>query len=428
MEEKNSYILGIIGGVLGGLIACIPWVLMYVYGNMILAALAIIIAIGVLKGYQLFHGKVNKALPVFIVIISLLIITVATFVFIPLLLMVKEGIPVTQENVEFIYAQEEFISALIGDYVISLLFTILGISGVVSNVRKQVKEGLTKDIKASIEQPAQAGPYIALKENIELFRQAFDKLEAKDKGRAVSKAEILNEVDHPNKEKIFKQLKMQQIIRKYRGNYYFSESFANSTFKRFIVLYIKIMGIVLLVAAAIVLLIFATTSNEESVKEEGSRYVEVNQDDVIRFSISSDWTELTSNRDIKENRRYYVPKSDRSGDSGIISVSYGTSKYKKEKYKDFRKALEKEIRKELKLDEIKSTAYIGSKKYPIIEIQLDFEEEDTKYTEKLYYILEDKQYALVDAIVYEDEDVDTLKLTKELVDSLVWKNEEDKKD
>lgn len=421
MEEKNSYILGIVGGVLGGLVATVPWVLMYVYGNMILAALAIIVAVGVLKGYQLFHGKVNKALPVIIVIISLLSITVATLVFIPLLLMVKEGIPVTQENIEFIYSNQEFISALTGDYVISLLFTILGISGVVSNVNKQVKAGMTKDIKASIERPANAGPYAALQDNIELFRQAFDKLEAKDKGRAVSKDDVLNEIEHPDKNKIFKQLKMQHIIRKYRGNYYFSESFAKSVLKRFLFLYVKIMGILLLFVAAI-LLVFVTTSHEEAKQDEGPRYMEVNQDEVITFFIPGDWTELISNRDIKEKRRYYVPKTDRSGDSGMISVSYNTSKYTKKKYQDFRKAIEKEIKKELDLKEIKSTAYTGVKGYPVIEIELDFEEEKESYTEKLYYILEDKQYALVDAVVFESEEVNTAKVAKELVNSLVWNN------
>ena len=60
MNENKSYIKGILGGVIGGIIATIPWILMYVYGEMILSLLAILIAMGVLKGYQLFKGKVDN--------------------------------------------------------------------------------------------------------------------------------------------------------------------------------------------------------------------------------------------------------------------------------------------------------------------------------------------------------------------------------
>lgn len=89
MKEK-SYLTGIIGALLGGFIATIPWVLMYVYGGMILSLLAIIIALGALKGYQLFNGKVDNKLPFIIAVISVLAVTVSTFVIIPYLLILKE--------------------------------------------------------------------------------------------------------------------------------------------------------------------------------------------------------------------------------------------------------------------------------------------------------------------------------------------------
>ena len=92
MQKQRSYITGILGGVIGGLIATLPWILMYVYGNMILSLLAIVVAIGVLKGYQICNGKVDNKLPVIISVISLLCITVATFIIIPALLMSKENL------------------------------------------------------------------------------------------------------------------------------------------------------------------------------------------------------------------------------------------------------------------------------------------------------------------------------------------------
>ena len=100
--EKN-YFNGILGAFIGGLIATLPWILAYVYGNMIIAALAVIIAIGALKGYQLLNGKVDKKLPIIIAIVSLLCVTISTLVIIPLLLLLKEGVGATFSNLKIFY-------------------------------------------------------------------------------------------------------------------------------------------------------------------------------------------------------------------------------------------------------------------------------------------------------------------------------------
>ncbi len=150
MNENKNYITGIIGGLIGGFIATIPWILMYVYGNMILSLLAILIAMGVLKGYQLCKGKIDKKLPIIIIITSLLCVTISTLLIIPILLLIKEGQSGSIENLKVLYNYEPFMQAIIKDYAISVLFTILGISGVVSNVKKQINEGETRNIRATI--------------------------------------------------------------------------------------------------------------------------------------------------------------------------------------------------------------------------------------------------------------------------------------
>ena len=132
----KDYVKGIIGGLIGGLVATIPWILMYIYGGMMLSLLAIIIGAAVLKGYQLFKGKVDSKLPVIIIIISLVSISVATFIIIPAGLMAKEGIPVTSENFTYLYQYGEFTSAIIRDYIISVIFTLLGISGIIQSKNK----------------------------------------------------------------------------------------------------------------------------------------------------------------------------------------------------------------------------------------------------------------------------------------------------
>ena len=152
MNENKSYIKGILGGVIGGIIATIPWILMYVYGEMILSLLAILIAMGVLKGYQLFKGKVDKKLPIIIIVISLLCVTISTLVVIPLLLLAKENLPSNFENLKVLYENETFQTALFKDFAISVVFTALGISGVISNVKKQLNEGKSDNIKATIKE------------------------------------------------------------------------------------------------------------------------------------------------------------------------------------------------------------------------------------------------------------------------------------
>ena len=150
MNENKNYVTGILGGLIGGFIATIPWILMYVYGNMILSLLAIIIAIGVLKGYQLCKGKVDKKLPIIIIVISLICVTISTLLIIPILLLIKEGQAGSIENLQTLYNYEPFMQAIMKDYAISVVFTFLGISGVVSNVKKQINDGETENIKATI--------------------------------------------------------------------------------------------------------------------------------------------------------------------------------------------------------------------------------------------------------------------------------------
>ena len=53
-QLSGNYITGIIGLILGGLIATIPWILVYVYGDMMFSVLSVFIAAGEFYGYKLF--------------------------------------------------------------------------------------------------------------------------------------------------------------------------------------------------------------------------------------------------------------------------------------------------------------------------------------------------------------------------------------
>lgn len=246
MEERKNYMVGVIGALIGGLIASIPWILMYVYGEMILSALAIIIALGALKGYQLLKGKIDGKLPTIIIIVSVICVTISTLLIIPCLLMAKEGMEVNVENLERLYRYNKFSNAIMKDYIVSLLFTFLGVGGVVKSIRKQVYEG-KEEIKIDFNNTLN-------NEQKEIIKNTFIKQNALDKYHAVPKENILSELESSDLKLLFNTLKNQQIIKKYKGKYYYSVQNEKSVLRRFLILYAKIMAIVILITFLIVLL------------------------------------------------------------------------------------------------------------------------------------------------------------------------------
>ena len=103
VKKQESYLTGIIGAILGGVIATIPWVLAYVYGNMMLSLLAVIIAAGEFFGYKLFKGKIDKKLPAIIMILAVVIVTVVTLLIIPAMLLGKENLAVNMQSIKNLY-------------------------------------------------------------------------------------------------------------------------------------------------------------------------------------------------------------------------------------------------------------------------------------------------------------------------------------
>lgn len=104
-----------------------------------------LIGFGALWFYKLF-GEVNKNTVYVIITVSFIAITLSTFVIIPLMLMAKENIIIFFSNFKNIYSLDNFLSSLIGDYIISLLFTILGISGIIRSIKnKDNKDNINKE-------------------------------------------------------------------------------------------------------------------------------------------------------------------------------------------------------------------------------------------------------------------------------------------
>lgn len=285
INEKvpNRYLLGILGAFLGALVATIPWILMYVYGNMILSALAIVIAIGALKGYQIFKGTIDNKLPIVISVVSLLAVVLATLVIIPMLLIIQEGESPTIDNFKVLYSYDEFAAAIMHDFIISVVFTILGISGVVANVKRKINESdeplsqiKISDTLANNQAMANGNPDAVTVKDI------FVKHNAMSKQSAITKDVILSEIGSiENGRQLFNTLKTQQIIRKSKGKYYFSEKAENSVMYRFGIIFGKIMLIILIVVVVGVYftLSFSDSSNNTNTTTNRNTTTQSNSSD-----------------------------------------------------------------------------------------------------------------------------------------------------
>lgn len=213
IKNNNGHLLGILGALVGGAIGTLPWILCYVYANMMYSILAIVIAIGAFKGYELMKGKMDRSVPIIISIISVIAITVATLVVIPLLLILKETGQTSIDLLKNLYAFDEFKTAIIQDYIYSLLFTILGISGIVSNIKKGIKNG---DAKIELMTPL----YSPSSEEIDKAKAIFEKRNAMDKEHTIDKDTIMSELK--GNDNVFNYLRGRGIIAKKGKGFYYS--------------------------------------------------------------------------------------------------------------------------------------------------------------------------------------------------------------
>lgn len=241
-EVKGNLILGIIGGVIGGIIGTLPWVLCYVYANMMWSIMAVFIAIGAFKGYELLKGKIDKKVPYIIGAISILCVSVATLLVIPYLLLLKEYGVASFDMIKTLYEVEDFASAMVHDYMFSLAFTILGISGIFSSIKRSIEAG---DEKVILNKPL----YAPSDEEIESVKEVFRKRQAMSKDRTIAKTELMKEIE--GKQNILNFLLARGIVVRKKGEYYYSEENEQNPNKRTL----KIVGIAFAITFLIILLI-----------------------------------------------------------------------------------------------------------------------------------------------------------------------------
>lgn len=304
MEEKtsNSILLGIVGAIIGAFIGAIPWILVYIFANLIVALLSILIAVASYYGYKITKARIDKKLPVIVVISSVFAVTVSTFVIIPLILMAREGIDVSFDNLKLIYEFDQFRNGILRDYAISLIFTVLGISGIISTLHKQIKDGVNpEDIKLNLSN----GQQLVTPEETQEIKEVFVKNNALSKYDTISKEDVIadlgTKITEIRANQVFEILKAQRIIKKSNGNYYFSEKAENkraSAGKRALIIVIVATAIIVGIGIIVGLASDSdNSSNKSSTKNNSSN------------SISTDNTKSSSNND-NENLNEEVYESD----------------------------------------------------------------------------------------------------------------------
>lgn len=202
--NKNN-VKGAIGAFIGAILFSLPWILTYVYLNYILSILAAIIALGSLKFYKLFKGEITKKTGILITITSLISITIATFVIIPFWLILKEGYGFSTYYFRLLYSSSNFVTAIFSDYIISVLFTILGISGVIQNINKNAYQAKNDKEKAHIED-------MSYDDKVKELEKVFAKYDAFSKENQVPAMLIINELNIKNKYKFIMLMEKKGII------------------------------------------------------------------------------------------------------------------------------------------------------------------------------------------------------------------------
>ena len=280
MEEKTKkrYVIGTLGALLGAFIGSIPWILAYILGDVIYAILSIVIVIGAFYGYKITKAKIDKKLPVILSIVSFIAISVTMLIIIPIILMYKSEISLTFEYFTTLYQTKEISSAILQDYIVSLLFCFIVIGGIIVNLNKQIKHGVAeKDIKI-VTQSVENDRFS--REDIEKARDVFEKNDALSKKHTITKELIVEELQKEfgtvKGSQIFDYLKVEGVIKKRANKYYFSEKAQRSPYYRYGFTNLKVLAVVLIIAIVLGVVIVFWEDNY------GSNYTtnEINMNDI----------------------------------------------------------------------------------------------------------------------------------------------------
>lgn len=367
----NKNIKGIIGALLGALIFSIPWVIVYVYLNYILSILALLIAYGSLLFYKKFGGVITKKTSVLITISSLLAITVSTFLIMPILLIAKEGNGLDLSYLEVLYASKEFTSALTHDYIISVIFTFLGIGGIIANINK---EAYTNKIDTSNANSEEDITKATLEEQIKYIEKIYEKYDAFSKEKAVPSNVIT--LDLSNKVSLFyKMKKLGYIVVSSFNKTYFDKDALDNPIKakrnaKSSVLKPILLTILIIIVLGFVLIIVSPEEDNN-----------VNPDNNITEKLYTYGNiSLTLPNTFKEDNRYtdYKTYSNYDLNSYVFQIMLDENTYSKEEYttsKEYYEAYIEYLKESFTIIETDESSLNSYQEYKVLSSSIEYPDE-----------------------------------------------------
>ena len=420
-----NYITGIIGAVIGGFIGAVPWILAYIYGNMMIAILAIFIAGGAYYGYKLCKGKVTKKLPIIIMLISIIIVAITSLLIIPIILIHTEGLNVSVNTIKYLYQNSEFEAGIIRDTIIAVVFTVIGGGVITAKIKQELAEGTINNKEQTLEE------FEKVKEQaIEQIKPIFEKYNAVSKGHTIEKIELEAELEEKGiDKKLLDILKSVEIVKKEKGKFYYEQENENKEVKP----KKKINKSKLIAIFVVIIAIIASTAIIITGQYKKNETTEVT-DGVIKFDINTTWTEYTnyytsgwnyykyiSNFPIENTNEVDVNNIDYTTYPAGLNVSYfqvDTTQYDSiEKIRDY---MVEYINSAEDKPEIEQEISKTEKGYDVLKLKATYNTEPEQI-EYMYYILNNDMVATVDIYSFNMKDENEIEnVVKNIANSIEW--------
>ena len=423
--NNENYITGILGAIIGGFIGAVPWILAYIYGNMMIAILAIFIAGGAYYGYKIFKGKVTKKLPIFIMLISVIIVAIISLLVIPIILIHTEGINVSIQAIKYLYQDSEFTVAILKDAVIAVVFTIIGGGVITSNIKKELEEGTVQNREKLPEELNKEK-----QEAIEKIKPIFEKYNAISKEHTMEKIELEAELEEKEIDKKYLEiLKSIEVVKKEKGRFYYNQE--NESKEIMPKKKMSKSNIIALVVGIIAVISVVAIIISGQLKKNATTEV---TDGVIKFNINSTWTEYTnyyasgwnyykyiSNLPIENTNEVDVNNIDYTTYPAGLNISYfevDTSEYSS--IEDISNYMTEYINSAEEVPELNQEIIKTKNGYDAVKMKLTYNTEPEQ-VEYIYYILNDGMVAAVDVYSFNMKDDNEIeKVAQDIANSIEW--------
>lgn len=423
-KASGSYVTGIIGAIIGGAIGAVPWIIAYIYGNMMIALLAILIAGGAYYGYKICKGKITKKVTIIITIISIIIVALVSLLIIPVILIHTEGMNTNLATIQYLYQDEEFTSAIIRDTLIAIVFTAVGVAVVNASIKKDLEEGVTNKEQTPEEFAKEK------QEAISKIKPIFEKYNAVSKEHTIDKIELeaeleLNKID----KKLLETLQSVEIVKKEKGKFYYNAENENKEItpkkKMSKSNIIAIVVAVIAIIAVVAIIIYGYNQKNATI---------VYNDGTVSFEMNATWIEYSnyyaggwnyykyiSNMPLSNTNEIDANEIDYSTYPAMLNVNYyeiDTSEYSS--IQDVADYMAEYINSAEDKPEYEQEISKTEKGYDVLKIKATYNT-DPAQVEYMYYILNGNVMATVDGYSFTLSDEKELaKVVADVANSFEW--------